>query len=55
MSSSEQENKGRNREIAHNEAVRRATSAVRVSGWAIAFAIVIGVIAVYIGWGWLNR
>jgi hypothetical protein len=55
MSSSEQESKERNLEIAHNEAVRRATSAVRVSGWAIAFAIVIGAITVFIGWGWLNR
>lgn len=55
MSSSEQENKERNREIAHNEAMRRASSAMRVSGWAIAFAIVIGVVVVYIGWAWLNR
>jgi hypothetical protein len=55
MSFSEQENKERNREIAHNEAMRRTTSAIRVSGWAIAFAIVIGVIAVYIGWAWLKR
>ena len=55
MSSSEQENKERDREIAHNEAMRRTTSAIRVSGWAIAFAIVIGVVVVYIGWAWLNR
>jgi len=54
MSSSE-ENRQRNREIAHNEAARQATSAVRVSGWAIAFAIVLGVIAVGIVWAWLNR
>jgi len=55
MSSSDQENKQRNREIAQNEAIRQATSAVRVSGWAIAFAIIISVIAVAIVWAWLNR
>ncbi len=55
MSSSDQENKERDREIAHNEAVRRATGAIRVSGWAIAFAIVLGVLAVSIGWALLNR
>jgi hypothetical protein len=55
MSSSDQENKQRNREIAQNEAIRQATSAVRVSGWAIAFAIIICVIAVAIVWAWLNR
>lgn len=55
MSSPEQENKERNREIAHNEAVRSTTSAVRVSGWAIAFAILFGAVALYIGWALLNR
>ena len=54
MSSSE-ENKQRDREIAHNEAVRQATGAVRVSGWAIVFAIIIGVAAVGIVWAWLSR
>ena len=55
MSSSDQENKQRDREIAHNEAVRQTTSAIRVSGWAITFAVIIGVIAVFIVWAWLNR
>ncbi len=55
MSSSDQENQQRDREIAHNEAVRQATSAVRVSGWAIAFAIILGVIVVGVVWTWLNR
>jgi len=54
MGSSEQGNKQRNREIARNEAARQTTSAIRVSSWAIAFAIVIGVIVVFIG-AWLNR
>jgi hypothetical protein len=55
MSSSDQENRERNREIAHNEAVRQATGDIRVSGWAIAFAIIIGVVAVFIVWAWLKR
>jgi hypothetical protein len=55
MSSSDPENKQRNREIAENEAARQATSAVRVSGWAIVFAIIIGVIVVGVVWAWLRR
>jgi uncharacterized protein HemX len=55
MSSSDQENQQRNREIAQNEAIRQTTSAVRVSGWAIAFAIIIGVIVVGFVWAWLKR
>jgi hypothetical protein len=55
MSSSDQENKQRNREIAQNEAIRHTTGDVRVSGWAIFFAIVIGVIVVGIAFAWLNR
>ena len=35
---SDLEEKGRNREIAQNEAHRKAVSAVRVSSWAIALA-----------------
>jgi len=54
MSSSD-ENKERNREIAHNEAVRQTTGDVRVSSWAVVFAIIIGVIAVFIVWAWLKR
>ena len=55
MSSSDQENKQRNREIAQNEAIRQTTGDIRVSGWAIAFAIIIGVIAVGIVWAWFTR
>ena len=55
MSSSDQEKQQRNREIAENEAARQATSAVRVSGWAIAFAIIIGVVVVGVVWSWLSR
>ncbi len=35
MSSSDQEKRQRNREIAQNEAIRQATSAIRVSGWRL--------------------
>jgi hypothetical protein len=55
MSSSDQENKERNREIAQNEAVRQTTGDVRVSAWTVAFAVIIGVIAVFIVWLWLKR
>jgi hypothetical protein len=54
MTSSDQ-NKERNRAIAENEANRQATSAIRVSSWAIGIAVVVGVIAVYIAFAWLNR
>jgi hypothetical protein len=53
MSSSEQENKQRNREIAENEAERQTVSAIRVSTWAIAVAVVIALAAV--GWVLLNN
>ena len=55
MSSSDQENKDRNREIAHNEAVRQTTGDIRVSSWAVVFAVIIAVIAVFIVWTWFNR
>jgi hypothetical protein len=55
MSSSDQDNKQRNREIAENEAERQMIGDIRVSGWAIAFAIIIGVIAVGVVWLWLKR
>ncbi len=55
MSSTERENKERNREIAHNEAVRQTTGDIRVCSWTVAFAIIIGVIAVFIVWAWLKR
>jgi hypothetical protein len=40
------ENKDRNREIARNEEKRHAIGAIRVSGWAIVFTIIIAVIVV---------
>jgi uncharacterized protein HemX len=47
------ENKERNREIAANESARQTTSAVRVSTWAIAVAVIIGLMA--FGWVILNN
>ena len=55
MSSSDQENKQRNREIAANEAKREMVSNVRVSVWAIAATIIVGVIAFAIVWAWFHR
>ena len=55
MSSSDQENKQRNREIAENEAKREMVSNVRVSVWAIVVTVIIGVIVFGIVWAWLNR
>ncbi len=55
MTSSDQENKDRNREIAHNEAVRQTTGDIRVSSWTVVFALIIAVIAVFIVWAWFNR
>ena len=52
MSESEQ-NKARNREIAANEAERQTTGDIRVSTWAIAVAVVIGLAAV--GWVLLHN
>jgi hypothetical protein len=55
MSSSNQDNRQRNREIAANEAKREAVSNVRVSSWAIAVTVLIGVIVFGIVWVWFNR
>ncbi|MBR1233031.1 hypothetical protein JQ597_06855 [Bradyrhizobium sp. AUGA SZCCT0177] len=55
MSSSDQENRQRNREIAENEAKREIVSNVRVSTWAIAVAVIAGVIVFGIVWAWLSR
>ena len=49
----DEENKQRNREIAQNESARQTVSAIRVSGWAIAAAVVIGLAAV--GWVLLHN
>ncbi|HTB04774.1 MAG TPA: hypothetical protein VK804_30255 [Bradyrhizobium sp.] len=50
---SDSENKERNREIAENEAERQTTGDIRVSTWAIAVAVVIGLAAV--GWVLLHN
>ncbi len=54
MSSPDQDRQ-RNREIAENETNRQVVGDVRVSVWAIAVAIVAGVIVFGIVWAWLNR
>jgi hypothetical protein len=46
MSDADQENKARNREIAQNEAERQTIGDIRVSTWAIAVAVIIGLAAV---------
>jgi len=48
MNEAEKDNKTRNREIAENEAARQTVGDIRVSAWAIAVAVVIGLAAV--GW-----
>jgi hypothetical protein len=45
----------RNREIAENEANRQVIGDVRVSVWAIAVAVIAGLIVFGIVWAWLNR
>jgi len=55
MSSPDQENRERNRQIADNEAERQIVGAARVSIWAIAAAVIVGVICVGLVWMWLNR
>jgi hypothetical protein len=52
MSESESK-KARNREIAENEAERQTIGDIRVSTWAIAVAVVIGLAAV--GWVLLHN
>jgi hypothetical protein len=48
-----EQDKARNREIAENEAERQTISAIRVSTWAIAVAVVIGLASV--GWVLLHN
>ncbi len=55
MSSPDQENKARNREIAQNEAERQKVGAIRVSSWAIAVAVIAGAIVFGIAWAWFHR
>ncbi len=53
MSDPKAEDKTRDREIAENEAERQTGGDIRVSVWAIAVAVVIGLAAV--GWVLLNN
>jgi hypothetical protein len=53
MSDADKENKVRDREIAENEADRQTTGDIRVSVWAIAVAVVIGLAA--FGWVLLHN
>jgi hypothetical protein len=48
MSDGNEDTKARNREIAQNEAERQTIGDIRVSTWAIAVAVIIGLAAV--GW-----
>jgi hypothetical protein len=50
---SDSENKQRNREIAENEAQRQTIGDIRVSVWAVAIAVIIGLAAV--GWVLLHN
>ena len=53
MNDTNSEDKLRNRQIAENESARQTVSAIRVSGWAIAAAVVIALAAV--GWVLLHN
>jgi hypothetical protein len=55
MSDGGMDNKERNREIARNEEKRRTVGAIRVSAWAVVFAIILAAIVVAIVLAWLNR
>ena len=54
MSSPDQDRE-RNRKIAENEADRQVVGDVRVSVWAIAVAVIAGLIVFGVAWAWLNR
>jgi hypothetical protein len=53
MNDADKETKMRNREIAQNESVRQTVGDIRVSAWAIAVAVIIGLAAV--GWVLFNN
>jgi hypothetical protein len=50
MNEAENELKQRNRKIAENESDRQTVSAIRVSTWAIAVAVLLGLIV----FGWVK-
>ena len=47
------ESKAHNREVAHNESVRQTIGDIRVSSWAIAIAVIIGLAA--LGWVFIRN
>jgi hypothetical protein len=53
MNDAGKDDKARNREIARNESVRQTIGDIRVSTWAIAIAVIIGLAAV--GWVLLHN
>jgi hypothetical protein len=53
VNDTDEENKIRNREIAQNESTRQTIGDIRVSAWAVAAAVVIGLAAV--GWVLLHN
>jgi hypothetical protein len=53
MNDADEEAKSRNREIAQNENERQTIGDIRVSAWAIAIAVIIGLAAV--GWVWIHN
>ena len=53
MSDADKDNKSRNREIARNVAERQTVGDIRVSVWAVAVAVIIGLAAV--GWVLLHN
>jgi hypothetical protein len=46
MANDDKETKARNREIARNESERQIIGDIRVSGWAIAVAVIAGLVVV---------
>ena len=50
MNETERELKQRNQKIAENESERQTISAIRVSTWAVAVAVVIGLVV----FGWVK-
>ena len=48
MTDADGESRERNREVAHNESMRQTVGDIRVSAWAVAIAVIIGLAAV--GW-----
>ena len=53
MNKAEEDDKARDRQIAENEAERQTIGDIRVSTWAIAAAVIIGLAAV--GWVLLHN